>query len=51
MHTGDTGESKEDTMKEFFLVVRDALLIIVRWIEKRYMGGSRALHRDQRRQQ
>jgi len=25
-----------DDMREFMLVVRDALLMVVRWIEKRY---------------
>jgi len=26
----------EETLREFLLMVRQALLIIVRWIEKRY---------------
>jgi hypothetical protein len=26
-----------DQMREFFLVLRDALLMVVRWIERRYM--------------
>jgi len=26
-----------DEMREFFLVLRDALLMVVRWIERRYM--------------
>lgn len=26
-----------DSMREFFLVLRDALLMVVRWIERRYM--------------
>ncbi len=26
-----------DEMREFFLVLRDALMMVVRWIERRYM--------------
>jgi hypothetical protein len=28
--------SREDDLKEFMLVLRNALLMIVRWIEKKY---------------
>ena len=41
----------DDSLREFMLVLRDALLLVVRWIERRYMGGSRTLSRDQRRAQ
>ena len=27
----------DDSLREFFLVLRDALLMVVRWIERRYM--------------
>jgi hypothetical protein len=26
-----------DDLREFFLVIRDALMMIVRWIERKYM--------------
>ena len=27
----------DESMREFFLMLRDALLMVVRWIERRYM--------------
>ena len=29
-------ETQEDTMREFLIVVRRALLVVVRWIENKY---------------
>jgi hypothetical protein len=34
-------EAHNDDLRDFMLVVRDALLMIVRWIERRY--GVRAV--------
>jgi len=31
--------SGDDSMKDFLLVVRQALLMIVRWIEKKYLNN------------
>ena len=42
VYTGDkqdaAGQEDDDRLREFFLVLRDALLMVVRWIERRYMG-------------
>ena len=35
--TTTTDSTAHDEMREFFLVLRDALLMVVRWIERRYM--------------
>ena len=43
-HTGEprlSGTHKDDEMREFLLVLRQALLMIVRWIENRYGLGSK----------
>ncbi len=29
--------TNDDEMREFFLVLRDALMMVIRWIERRYM--------------
>lgn len=29
--------NNNDELREFFLILRDALLMVVRWIERRYM--------------
>jgi hypothetical protein len=36
------GRAQEAEMREFMLVVRRALLLVVRWIEKRYGWHERA---------
>lgn len=30
--------ARDEALREFFLVLRDALLMVVRYIERRYMG-------------
>jgi hypothetical protein len=34
--------NKNDEMREFMLMVRQALLMVVRWIERRYIADSSA---------
>ena len=31
---------RDEDLREFLLVLRRALLMVVRWIEKRYLGDS-----------
>ena len=31
---------RDDDLREFLLVLRRALLMVVRWIEKRYLGEN-----------
>ncbi len=41
-------DTSSDEFREFFLIVRQALLVVVCWIEKRYLGGSRSINRNRR---
>jgi hypothetical protein len=37
MQASDNTVIADDVNREFFLVLRDALMMVVRWIERRYM--------------
>ena len=37
MQAPDAAAGNDEALREFFLILRDALLMVVRWIERRYM--------------
>lgn len=39
---------QDEEMKEFLLVVRKGLLVVVRWIERKYEVGEHAPEKDRR---